>query len=128
MSANENRTPPLVDSTSTSSDTARTAAKPTPNRPTTPVCAGPASGRLADARIEERDATPAASSGAPVLAATSTAVPSSAWSSRSSSRPGTPARVAASAAFCARLDDDAVAVVAAGVVLLGVGVLPQTGR
>ena len=73
--------------------TATTAAKPTPNRPTAP---SPAPPRLLDARSVDSASTLAASSGAPVLTATRTP-------SRSVSRsfPGTPARAAASAAFCA---------------------------
>jgi hypothetical protein len=74
--------------------TATTAANPTPNRPT--VCACAESSRLLDARSVDSASTPAASSGAPVLAAIS--VPPR---SVSRSLPGTPARAAASAAFCA---------------------------
>ncbi|WP_139316098.1 hypothetical protein [Cellulosimicrobium sp. CUA-896] len=58
---------------------------------------------VADARIAARDATPAASSGAPVLAARRShrsPGPDGACRLRSR-RPGTPARAAASAAFCA---------------------------
>jgi hypothetical protein len=74
-----------------SSLTATTAAKPTPNRPVEAV-----SSRLAEARSVLSDSTPSASSGAPVLAAVS------APSRRAKRiRPGTPARAAASAAFCA---------------------------
>lgn len=94
MSASENRTAPLVESTETSSDTARTAANPTPNRPTV------APSRFADARIDASDATPSRVSGSPVFAATSTASPP-VRARRSNRRPGTPARVAASDAFCA---------------------------
>ncbi|MCR6705557.1 MAG: hypothetical protein NVV66_13000 [Cellulomonas sp.] len=97
MSASENRTAPVAETTLISSDTARTAANPTPYRPTTP---GPPWSRFAEARIEDSAATPASSSGAPVFAATSV-VPTSVRASRSRSRPGTPARTAASAAFCA---------------------------
>nr|WP_052748463.1 hypothetical protein [Cellulomonas sp. FA1] len=97
MSASANRTAPVVEQTTTSSATARTAANPTPNRPTSRVLVP----RLADARSDASDATPGASSGAPVFAATSTGLPSSPCARRSSSRPGVPARVAASAAFCA---------------------------
>ena len=76
--------------------TATTAANPTPNRPRS-ASPGPAgSSRLLDARSVDSASTPAASSGAPVLEAVS--VPSR---SVSRSRPGTPARAAASAAFCA---------------------------
>ena len=71
--------------------TATTAANPTPKRPVEPV-----SSRLADARSVLSASTPAASSGAPVLAAVSTP------SRRATSiRPGTPARADASAAFWA---------------------------
>ncbi len=98
VSARENRTPPVVERTATSSATDRTAAKPTPKRPTGDVA--PRASRLADARNEARDVTPSASSGTPVFAATSTAWPSTVLS-RSSRWPGTPPRVAASAAFCA---------------------------
>jgi hypothetical protein len=110
VSASENRTPPEVESTDTSSATARTAANPTPNRPTTPMPAWPCGAllgatvgppsRLADARIDASDATPASSRGSPVFAAMSTS-PSGVDASLSSNRPGTPARVAASAAFWA---------------------------
>ena len=79
--------------------TATTAANPTPNRPTvaaSPASPNPAWSRLLEARSVDSASTPAASSGAPVLEATS--VPSR---SVSRSLPGTPARAAASAAFCA---------------------------
>jgi hypothetical protein len=66
VAARENRTPPVRERTATSSDTEQTAANPTPNRPTCPDPEG-----LADARSDASDATPSASSGAPVFAATS---------------------------------------------------------
>ncbi len=53
------------------SDSASTAANPTPNRPTEP-----ASSRFADARSAASAATPAASSGAPVFATRSSPRPS----------------------------------------------------
>jgi len=99
------RTVPAADRTRGSSLTATTAANPTPNRPTvpptlppTPAPASPPApaSRLLDARSVDSASTPAASSGAPVLAAVS--IPSR---NVSRSRPGTPARTAASAAFCA---------------------------
>ena len=74
--------------------TATTAANPTPNRPTVPSVVS--ASRLLEARNVDSAATPAASSGAPVLAATR--VPPR---SVSRSRPGTPPRTAASAAFWA---------------------------
>lgn len=89
-SASDQRTPPCRPTTAGSSVTAITAANPTPNRPTAPSWVS----RFAEARRVASDSTPAASSGAPVLAATRT--PSRRVSRR---RPGTPARAAASAAF-----------------------------
>ena len=118
-----NRTPPVVDTTAGSSLTARTAAKPTPNRPTLPV-----SSRLADARSVASPCTPAASSGAPVLAARSTPPPASSPASSSRSRPGTPARSGGVGGVLRQLDEEAVAVAAADQVLLGVGVLAEPGR
>ena len=103
-----------------SSVTASTAANPTPKRPDGVVVAVVALGRRAQrrqrldaGRVERRagvraDSTPSRR--------------------RSSSRPGTPARTAASAAFCGQLDDHAVAVAAECEVLLGVGVLAEPGR
>jgi len=90
-SSRDHRTAPPVETIEGASVTASTAAKPTPKRPT-----DPSSSRFADARATAIDSTPAASSGAPVLAAVSV-VPARS----STTRPGTPARVAASAAFCA---------------------------
>ena len=90
VSAAENRTPPVVECTDGASVTVSTAANPTPNRPTLPPS------RLAEARSVASASTPAASSGAPVFAASS--CPST---SDSRSCPSTPDRVAASAAFCA---------------------------
>jgi hypothetical protein len=84
-----NCTPPVVERTAGWSLTARTAANPTPNRPTLA-----ASSRFADARRVASPWTPASSSGAPVFAARTISP-----SSSSRSRPGTPARTAASAAF-----------------------------
>ena len=87
-------TVPVVDRMLGESLTATTAANPTPKRPTVlPLDTSP---RLLDARSVDRASTPAASSGAPVFHATRT--PSR---SVSRSRPGTPPRTAASAAFCA---------------------------
>jgi hypothetical protein len=74
-----------------SSLTETTAAKPTPKRPVEEV-----SSILAEARSVDNADTPAASSGVPVLAAVKT--PSRRISR---SRPGSPARAAASAAFWA---------------------------
>jgi hypothetical protein len=91
-----NRTERSVDRTAGSSLTASTAAKPTPNLPTLP-----GSSRFAEARRLASAWTPASSSGAPVLAARSTAAPSGPAVSSSRRRPGTPARAAASAAFWA---------------------------
>jgi hypothetical protein len=86
----ENCTPPEREITRGASVTPSTAAKPTPNRPTlSPV-------RFAEARNAASAATPAPSSGAPVFAARSS------FPSMLTRRyPGTPARCAASAAFCA---------------------------
>src|SRR5690606_10090140 len=89
-SARDQRTPPVLDSTAGSSDTASTAAKPTPKRP--PV----RSPRFAEARSGARPSTPAGSSGAPVFAARSVH-PSRARGGR----PSVPAGCAAPAAFCA---------------------------
>ncbi len=101
-SASDQRTPPVRLRTAGSSLTARTAAKPMPKRPTT---ASGASSRLAEARSVDSDSTAAASSGAPVFAAARQAVESGSAGSASCrvsrSRPGAPARVAASAAFWA---------------------------
>ena len=92
----DHRTVPAVDRMRGESLTATTAANPTPNRPTVPSALAPALARLLEARSVDSASTPAASSGAPVLAAVS--APSR---SVSRSRPGTPPRTAASAAFCA---------------------------
>ncbi len=92
--ARDQATAPVTEQMRGSSLTATAAAKPTPNRPTA-ASSGP-DPRLAEARSVDRAATPAASSGAPVFAATS--VPSL---SVSRSRPPTLSRAAASAAFCA---------------------------
>jgi hypothetical protein len=86
----ENWTPPDREITRGESVTASTAAKPTPNWPTL----SPA--RLADARSAASAVTPAASSGAPVFAARN-----SPPLMLTRKYPGTPARWAASAAFCA---------------------------
>jgi hypothetical protein len=84
----ENATDPFALTTRGAADTASTAAKPTPNRPTEV-----SSSRFADARSEASAATPAASSGRPVLATRS---------SRSTTvTRSLPSRPAASAAFCA---------------------------
>ncbi|CAB4885266.1 unannotated protein [freshwater metagenome] len=85
-------TPPPRERTSISSDADRTAVKPTPNCPTPGSAAA-----FADARSAVRACTPDTSSAAPVLATCS--APAS--SVHTESRPGTPARCAASAAFCA---------------------------
>ena len=63
VAAAENATPPCAETTRGASDSASTAANPTPNRPTEP-----ASSRFADARSAASAVTPAASSGAPVFA------------------------------------------------------------
>ena len=125
VSRAEKRTPPVVESTEISSDTARTAAKPTPNRPTARRVrrrAWPTPASTTATRRRPRRA------GAPVFAATRT--------SRSPVRAGEPQQQPARDAgarggvggVLRELDDHAVAVVAAGVVLLGVGVLPQPRR
>ncbi len=90
VSSRDHWTEPVTEDIRGASLTAATAANPTPNRPTA-SCP-----RLLDARSVDRASTPAASSGAPVFAATR--IPSR---NVSRSRPGTPARAAASAAFCA---------------------------
>jgi hypothetical protein len=106
-SLSENRTPPSLDSTAGASLTASTAANPTPNRPTGPEFPDPPSpgpsSRLAEARSVERLTTPFRSRCAPVLAAVNTGPAPCAdpVDNTNRTRPGTPARAAASAAFCA---------------------------
>ncbi len=85
----EKAIPPVVETTWGSSETVRTAANPTPNRPTV-------SPSLPEARSDESDSTPRTSSGAPVLANRSS--PST---KDTLIRPGVFAAAAASAAFCA---------------------------
>ena len=92
VSARENRTPPVRERITGSSVTASTAENPTPNRPT----ALSESSRFAEARKVASDSTPSADNGVPVLE--TTRVPSR---KENCTRPGTPARTAASAAFCA---------------------------
>ena len=85
------RTAPDAEATVTSSLSATTAEKPTPKRP-----AEEGSALLVEARRVARDSTPSGVRGAPVLAATRRSP-----SKVKDSRPGTFARCAASAAFCA---------------------------
>ena len=102
--------------------TATTAANPTPNRPT--VAAGrrvrAVASRLLEARSVDSASTPAASSGAPVLAATS--VPSR---SVSRSRPGHARPRGRVGGVLRQLHHDPVPVAAERVVLLRVGVLAE---
>ena len=115
-----NRTPPVVDTTAGSSLTASTAAKPTPNRPTLP-----SSSRLAEARSVASPWTPAASSGAPVLAARSPRPVARQFQPQPPGHAGAPRGVGG---VLRELDQQPVAVAAADQVLLGVRVLPEPGR
>lgn len=115
-SARDQRTPPCRPTTAGSSVTASTAAKPTPNRPT----ARSGVSRLAEARSVDSDSTPAASSGAPVFAATRT--PSRRVSRR---RPGTCGPGGGVGGVLREFDDEPVPVAAEDEVLLGVGVLAE---
>ena len=100
--------------------TASTAENPTPKRPTV------SPSRLAEARRVASASTPAASSGAPVFAATRTARRRSVRRSRS--RPGSRRPGRGVGRVLGQLDDDPVPVGAEDEVLLGVGVLAEAGR
>ena len=115
--AAENATPPCTVTTRGASDSASTAAKPTPNRPT-----DPASSRFAEARNAASALTPAASSGAPVFATcsspSSTAIAEPARDTRGPRGVGGVLR---------QLDAPRVGVSPEPQVLLGVRVFPEPG-
>ena len=131
MSAAENRTPPKRERTTGSSQTASTAANPTPNRPTVPGAGSPTrsfdearSGRQrlhalgvqggTGVRRDEDGLWPVGPALVRLEQAQREQQP--AWRSR----PG--GRVSG---VLGELDDEPVAVPAEGEVLLGVGVLPE---
>ena len=124
VSRDEKRTPPVVDSNESSSDTARTAANPTPNRPTTRALAG-SSPRLDDARIDDRDATPVGVERVPGVRRDEDQGAVVGPVEPQQQPAGDPGACRGVRRVLRELDHDPVAVVAAGVVLLGVGVLAQ---
>ena len=118
MRSAENATPPPVLSSRGAAESGSTAVNPTPNRPT-----DPASSRFADARSAASAATPAASSGAPVLA-TRSSLAADQLDLQPAGPPGGAGRVGR---VLGQLDQPGVGVPVEAQVLLDVGVLAEPG-
>ena len=133
VSARENRTPPLRDKITGSSVTASTAENPTPNRPTatargsscrkSPPRRSRSSSRLAEARTSP--ATRPQPPSTPHRCCDDRRLPPR---NENRTRPGTPARTAASAAFCASSTTTRSKVPTERQILLGVRILPKPNR